>query len=454
MAHFNYLIVGGGMTADAAARSIRAVDEPGAIGVIGAEPDRPYNRPPLSKGLWKGEAEDTIWRKPEVAGVTLHLGRRVVNLDPKGKRVTDDRGTMHTFDRLLLATGGVPRRLPFESDQIIYFRTLADYRRLRALASQPMRCAVVGGGFIGSEVAAALRMQGREVVMLVPEAGLGARVFPVDLSGCLADYYREKGVEVRTGEGMTGIEKRAGKAAVRTTLQKDLTVDVVVAGLGIQPSVELAEQAGLNVENGIVVDAHCRSSHPSIFAAGDVANFHNPALDARMRVEHEDNANTMGKVAGENMAGQATPYDHLPFFYSDLFDLGYEAVGDLDARQETFSDWKEPFREGVVYYLKNGRVRGVLLWNIFGKVDAARALIAQPGPFNGGSLKGRICLRPSRLRWRVGGFACGPKGLLSVACPSGAQFALREPMHALAARYPSHCYAARDGGRGRSGNPG
>jgi len=390
MAHFNYLIVGGGMTADAAARSIRAVDAPGAIGVIAAEPDPPYNRPPLSKGLWKGEAEDTIWRKPELVGVTLQLGRRVVSLDPRGKRLSDDRGTMHTFDRLLLATGGAPRRLPFESDQIIYFRTLADYRRLRTLASQPLRFTVVGGGFIGSEVAAALRMQGCEVVMLVPEAGLGARVFPAELSRFLADYYRQKGVEVHTGEGMAGLEKRAGKTVVRTTTQKEFGTDVVVAGLGILPSVELAEQAGLQVENGIVVDEHCRTSHPSIFAAGDVASFHNPALDTRMRVEHEDNANTMGKVAGENMAGQATPYNHLPFFYSDLFDLGYEAVGDLDARQDTFADWKEPFREGVVYYLKGGRVRGVLLWNTFGKVDAARALIAQPGPFNAGSLKGRI----------------------------------------------------------------
>jgi 3-phenylpropionate/trans-cinnamate dioxygenase ferredoxin reductase subunit len=390
MAHFNYLIVGGGMTADAAARGIREVDAPGAIGMISAEPDAPYNRPPLSKGLWKGEAEDTIWRKPELVGVTLHLGRRVVSLDPRGKRLSDDRGTMHTFDRLLLATGGAPRRLPFESDQIMYFRTLADYRRLRTLAAGPLRCTVVGGGFIGSEVAAALRMQGCDVVMLVPEAGLGARVFPPELSRFLADYYRQKGVEVRTGEGMAGIEKRAGKTVVRTTTQKEFGTDAVVAGLGILPSVELAEQAGLQVENGIVVDEHCRTSHPSIFAAGDVASFHNPALGIRMRVEHEDNANTMGKVAGENMAGQAAPYDHLPFFYSDLFELGYEAVGDLDARQETFADWKEQFREGVIYYLKAGRVRGVLLWNTFGRVDAARALIAQPGPFNASSLTGRI----------------------------------------------------------------
>jgi 3-phenylpropionate/trans-cinnamate dioxygenase ferredoxin reductase component len=390
MAHFNYLIVGGGMTAAAAAHSIREVDAPGAIAVIGAESDPPYNRPPLSKGLWKGEAEETIWRNPDLVGVTVHLGRRVVSLDPRGKRLSDDRGTMHTFDRLLIATGGTPRRLPFESDEIIYFRTLADYRRLRTLAAQSQRFAVVGGGFIGSEVAAALRMQGCEVVMLVPEAGLGARVFPAELSRFVADYYRQKGVEVRTGEGMAGLELRNGATLVRTTTQKEFIADVVVAGLGIQPNVELAEQAGLQVENGIVVDQHCRSSHPSIFAAGDVANFHNPALDMRMRVEHEDNANTMGKVAGENMAGQATPYNHLPFFYSDLFELGYEAVGDLDVRQETFADWKEPFREGVVYYLKGGRVRGVLLWNTFGHVDAARALIAQPGPFNAGALKGRI----------------------------------------------------------------
>ena len=390
MAHFNYLIVGGGMTADAAARSIREVDAPGAIAMIGAEPDPPYNRPPLSKGLWKGEAEDTIWRKPEMAGATLHLGRRVVSLDPRGKRLTDDRGTMHTFDRALLATGGTPRHLPFESDHILYFRTLADYRRLRTFAAERLRFTVVGGGFIGSEIAAALRMQGCDVVMLVPEAGLGARVFPAELSRFLADYYRQKGVEMRTGEGMAGLEERGEQTLVRTTTQKEFNTDVIVAGIGIEPNVELAEQAGLQVENGIVVDEHCRSSHPSIFAAGDVANFHNPALGTRMRVEHEDNANTMGKVAGENMAGQATRYDHLPFFYSDLFDLGYEAVGDLDARQEMFADWKEPFREGVIYYLKGGRVRGVLLWNTFGKVDAARALIAQPGPFNAGALKGRI----------------------------------------------------------------
>ena len=158
-----------------------------------------------------------------------------------------------------------------------------------------------------------------------------------------------------------------------------LNVDVIVAGLGIQPNVELAEQTGLHVENGIVVDDMLRTSAPDVFAAGDVANFYNPALGARLRVEHEDNANAMGAAAGRSMAGNGAPYTHLPFFYSDLFQLGYEAVGELDPRLDVESDWKERFREGVVYYLREGHVRGVLLWNTWGQVDNARALIGTAG---------------------------------------------------------------------------
>ena len=390
MRTYTYVIVGGGMTADAAVEGIRAADPAGPLALIGAEPHPPYNRPPLSKGLWKGEPEEGIWRQAAPAGAELQLGRRVVGIDLRGHSVTDDRGTVYGFQKLLLATGGAPRRLPLQSDQVIYFRTLDDYRRLRGLAEQRLRFTVVGGGFIGSEVAAALRLQGRDVVMLVPEAGLGARVFPADLSRFLVDYYREKGVELRPGEGMVGLESRGGKCVVRTTTRAEVVGDIVVAGLGIQPSVELAEQAGLLVENGIVVDEFCRTSHPDVYAAGDVASFPNPALGSRLRVEHEDNANTMGKIAGQNMAGRATPYTHLPFFYSDLFELGYEAVGELDSRLEAVADWKTPFREGVVYYLKAGRVRGVLLWNTWGQVEHARVLIAQPGPFRPADLKGRL----------------------------------------------------------------
>src|SRR2546422_1859781 len=361
MPDYTYLIVGGGMTADAAAQALHEADPAGSVALISAEPHPAYDRPPLSKGLWKGEPEEKIWRKTAATGATLHLGRRITAIDPRGRSATDDRGTKYRFTKLLLATGGAPRRLPLETDQIIYFRTLDDYRRLRALATQSVRFAVIGGGFIGSEVAAALRMQGRDLTMLVPEAGLGARVFPADLAAFLVDYYRGKGVTMRMGEGMAGLDRRAGSCVVRTTVGGELVAEVLVAGLGILPGVELAEQAGVRVDNGIVGDQACRTSQAHRYAARDVANFESRALGARLRVEHEDNANTMGRTAGLNMAGRATPYHHLPFFYSDLFELGYEAVGDVDARLETVADWKEQFREGVVHYVKEGRVRGVLL---------------------------------------------------------------------------------------------
>jgi NADPH-dependent 2,4-dienoyl-CoA reductase/sulfur reductase-like enzyme len=376
---YDYLIVGGGMTAAAAADAIRKAEPAASVGLISSDKHPPYARPPLSKALWKGEPEASIWRGTDKLGIDLRLGRRATTLDPRAKTVTDDRGDVVSYEQLLLATGGTPRRLPLGSDEIIYFRTYDDYRQLRALADQKKRFAVLGGGFIGSEIAAALRIVGRDVVMLIPENGIGARVFPSDLSQFLVNYYREQGVDVRTVDALASLSRSGTELILRTQKGEDIRVDAVVAGIGIQPNVELAEQAGLKVDNGVVVDELLRTSVPDIYAAGDVANFYNPSLDTRMRVEHEDNANTMGAAAGRAMAGQGAPYTHLPFFYSDLFSLGYEAVGELDSRLETVSDWKEPFREGVIYFRKNGKVRGVLLWNVWGQVDAARALIAEGG---------------------------------------------------------------------------
>jgi NADPH-dependent 2,4-dienoyl-CoA reductase/sulfur reductase-like enzyme len=385
----DYLIIGGGMTADAAAHGIRKEDTRGTIAIVGAESDPPYNRPPLSKGLWKGGNLDEIWRKTEDTGAELILQRSIVRIDAAAKQATDDQGATYQYGKLLVATGGTPRKLPNSPEGIIYFRTLAHYRRTRELVDDKARFVVIGGGFIGSEVAAAIRMQGREVTLVLREDGIGARVFPGDLARWLMDYYRDKGVTVRSG-GVTRVESGQSKFQVHLDSGNPIPADAVVAGLGIEPNVELAREAGLKVSDGVEVDELLRTSRPEIFAAGDVANFPNPALGKRLRVEHEDNANTMGETAGRNLAGAGRPYDHLPFFYSDLFDLGYEAVGDVSARHQTVADWKEKYQEGVVYYLESGRVRGVLLWNVWNQVDAARALIAEPGPFRPEQLKGRL----------------------------------------------------------------
>ncbi len=289
---------------------------------------------------------------------------------------------------MLLATGGTPRRLPAAAEGVVYYRTVDDYRRLHEGAGDGVRVTVVGGGFIGSEVAAALTQNGCAVTILFPEDGIGARLFPAELSAFVNDYYRSKGVEVLPGELVSRIESSDGGFRVATESGRTLEADAVVAGLGIVPTTDLAEAVGLAVDDGIVVDELGRAGgRDDVFAAGDVARFPVPALGGSRRVEHEDHANTHGRHVGANMAGADTPYHHLPFFYSDLFELGYEAVGDVDSRLETVAEWAEPMRKGVVCYREDGRPRGFLLWDVWGKVDAARELIQAGEPVDAGSLR-------------------------------------------------------------------
>ena len=373
MASYRYLIVGGGMTADSACRGIRDHDQDGTIGLFGAETHEPYVRPPLTKGLWTGKDESSIFRGTPELDVDVHTGRRIVSLDLDAHTATDDTGESHAYEKLLLATGGTPRQLPGDANDVIYYRTLDDYHRLQALAGDGVRVVVVGGGFIGSEIAAALATNGCDVTIVFPGPGIGARIFPAELSVFVNDYYREKGVTVVPEESV----ETTSSGSVTTKQGTVVEANAVVAGLGIVPTTELAEGAGLEVEDGILVDELGRAGgRDDVFAAGDVARFPMAALGGTRRVEHEDHANTHGRAVGANMAGAGQPYDHLPFFYSDLFDLGYEAVGDVDSELDTVAHWAEPNRKGVVAYVDaEGKARGVLLWDVWDKVDAARELI-------------------------------------------------------------------------------
>lgn len=394
MPNYTYLIVGGGMTAASAVAGIRESDHAGTIGVITSEAHQPYDRPPLSKALWKGDPVDSIWRPVDGGGTTSHPGRTVQSLDRGKREIIDDQGTSYTYDKLLLATGCTPRRLPFGGDQILYFRTVDDYERLRGMTDRSKRFAIIGGGFIGSELAAALADIGKEVVMMFPDAGIGSRMYPPDLAKYLVGLYREKGVEVLAGATVTGCELRDRTSVLKVKLEaggeREVEVDGVVAGIGAEPNVELARTAGLTVDDGIRVDSSLCTSDSRIYAAGDVASYHDASLNVWRRVEHADNATTMGGFAGVAMSGRTVSYDHLPFFYSDFFDLGYEAVGEVDSRLQMVADWKVPFREGVIYYLRDGHVRGVLLWNVWGQVDAARRLIGSGNSFRSDELKGRL----------------------------------------------------------------
>jgi 3-phenylpropionate/trans-cinnamate dioxygenase ferredoxin reductase subunit len=323
-------------------------------------------------------------------GVESFLGRRVTSLDTTDLRATDDQGDSYSFAKALLATGVSPRVLEFGREGIIYYRGYDDYRNLRHAANNSSRFALIGGGFIGSELAASLTTNGKKVFLAFPGPGIGSSIFPIDLALNLNDYYREKGVEVLPESAVFGADRNSISVKTKEGHERIESVDCVVAGIGTTPNVDLAKAADLEVENGIKVNAALQTSNPNIFAAGDVVSYYDQSLQRWRRVEHEDNANTMGKAAGESMAGEPTNYDHLPFFYSDLFDLGYEAVGDLDSKLDTFSDWKDPFREGVVYYFRDGRVVGVLLWNVWDQVDAARDIIRSKVQGNASELKGLL----------------------------------------------------------------
>ncbi len=377
--HYHYLIIGGGLAADAAVRGIRELDTSHTVGIISSEGDPPYSRPNLSKGLWRGKPLEKIWCNTQLLDVDLLLNRTIVTLNRESKTVVDEQGELYSYDKLLLATGGVARHLPFSGERVIYYRTLQDYRRLRELSEIGENFLVIGGGFIGSEIAAALASNGKSVIMVFPEGGIGEHVYPKELSQFVTNYYRERGVEIVPNESVVTMEEVSEGLRATTNKGKPYIIDGVVAGVGLIPNTILAEKASLSVDNGIIVDQYLATDDPNIYAAGDVANYPSKVFGKNRRVEHEDNALSMGKLAGRNMAGAQEPYNHTPYFYSDLFDLGYEAVGELNSSYETEVNWEEPYKKGVIYYLKEKLVKGVLLWNVWDTLDKATALLNTEG---------------------------------------------------------------------------
>ncbi len=403
----DHLIVGGGMTASAAAIGIADRDPEARTAIVCAEPHPPYDRPPLSKDLWQEDEPDLDDIEHDadlLGGAELVLDRRIVELRPDEHLAVDDRGTRWRYRRALLATGATPKLPPFAEGlaAATTFRTRDDFTALRERIAHGRRITVVGGGFLGSELAAALRSAGGELTMAFPERAVLGRVLPERLAQRVTTRFRREGIDVRTGTLVEAIvplhdDRPDGPVEVRTDGGDAWTADTVVVVVGVAPETELAERAGLEVDDGVVVDDRFRTSAPDVFAAGDVARFPAPGLGP-MRVEHEDHAKSGGLHAGRVMAGLDAPYDHLPMFYSDLFELGYEAVGRCDPQLDTVLSGPAAEEDaaastpGIAWYLDDGRPVGMLSWNAFGHLEEGREVLRAGRPVDPAELRGRIRL--------------------------------------------------------------
>jgi NADPH-dependent 2,4-dienoyl-CoA reductase/sulfur reductase-like enzyme len=386
--HSKYCIVGGGHAAAAAIQGIRAHDPDGGILLLTRENHRPYRRPMLSKDLLYGTA--TIERLPihpdhwyAEQNVDIRVRHEVIEVDAEGRHLWDERAEDIQFDELLLATGCRPRRLHAEGADTLgvhYFRDLEDYLDLEARLDRLQHLTLVGSGFTTVEMAAALRSRGKQITLIIGEEYPLHRLLPRDLGGPLLDYLRDMGVETVSGDALSRISEKNGLLHAETFLGNDLETQLIIVDLGGEPLVELAEAAGLGIDDGIVVDEYGQTSHAHVWAAGDVAEFPYLALGQIMRVEGSDHAEAHGRAVGANMAGANQPYDHLPLKWFRVGDMQFEGVGELWARLDTELVWIEPGHEGAVFYIREDVVRGVLLINVTERIEWARALIREAKP--------------------------------------------------------------------------
>ena len=376
------VIIGANLAGGRAAEALRKEGFDGQIFLVGEEPHPPYERPPLSKEYLRGEMPreelfiqpESFWTEQEIE---LVMGVRAVALDLAAKRVELSSGERLSFDKLLLATGGRVRRLGVPGADLTgvhYLRTVDDCESLARELQPGRRLAVVGAGFIGSEVAASAREKGLEVTMI--------EVLPVPLQKALgpevgriyAEIHREHGVELVLGEGVERFEGDGRVRAVVTSSGRRIECDLVLVGVGIAPAAELAEAAGLEVDNGIVVNEFCETSHSDVYAAGDVANFYSPVLGRRLRVEHWHNAQNQGAAAARSML-RREPYAEVPWFWSDQYDLNMQYVGYADGWDEVVFRGDVEGRRFTAFYLREGRLEAALAINRPRDIRACREMI-------------------------------------------------------------------------------
>jgi NADPH-dependent 2,4-dienoyl-CoA reductase/sulfur reductase-like enzyme len=392
------VVVGAGLAAATCCVTLRELGYPGSLVLVGAEPHLPYERPPLSKGLLMGQDDpESVFVRPAEwyhdQHVEVLLGSVATALDLDAHTVTAD-GRALGYDQLLLATGAVARRLPMADESgapVAYLRTLDDCRRIQAALVPGARIAIIGGGWIGLEVASAARAAGCEVVIVEAlEQPLG-RVLGPELGAMFAGLHRDHGVDLRTATSLTSL-RRAGDGSAQAVLElgdgSTVTADLVLVGVGAIPSTGLAEAAGLTVDNGIVVDEHLRTSHPDVLAVGDVANAFNPRLGHHVRVEHWDNAIEQGRAAASTLLGDARPYDHQPYFFSDQYDLGMEYVGHVgpEGHDELVVRGDLAARVCTALWVKAGRVVAGMQANDWDATESIRRLL-DAGPVDVAALR-------------------------------------------------------------------
>lgn len=381
---YEHVIIGGGIAADKAARAIKEVNPQASVLMISADVDAPIYRPALTKDLWikqdstlEGQALGTV-----DTGAELLTGVSVTAIDPEAHTVTTGEGQAITYGSLLLATGCSARHFQEApaDPRIVYFREAADYRQLRDQLGDDFaskNVAIVGGGYIGSELAAGLNIAGADVTVYFDGKKLLEHMLPADITDHVDSVYRDKGVKLVPGFLLQSVEVTDTQVRLIAPDGSSGEADVVVLGLGATANTGLAESLGIElVEGGIPVDAYLCTGLADIYAAGDIITFEDPLLGTR-RVEHVDMAEKSGTVAGKNMAGESTEFSYTPFFFSDLFDDGYEAVGELHASYRTHTVWDEAHRAAVAYYIQDDAIRGVLLWNTWGQLSRAREIISE-----------------------------------------------------------------------------